>query len=156
VLNQIEGERRAPLRGARETGCGVRSPYLRVHKPLSAERPRALIDLPQKGDHFARSAVGLPDLRVLHQRGLVASPVGGRRSDEITRVQLPDQAAEALSVLVLIPAHDDADVLRECLAAVYRQTVPFDQIVVVDTCTDDTVKVAQSFGAVVVEPNVQG
>jgi poly-beta-1,6-N-acetyl-D-glucosamine synthase len=55
-------------------------------------------------------------------------------------------------ISVLIPAHNDADVLRECLDAVKAQTVPVDEIVVVaDSCVDDTVAVAESYGAIVVE-----
>jgi cellulose synthase/poly-beta-1,6-N-acetylglucosamine synthase-like glycosyltransferase len=55
-------------------------------------------------------------------------------------------------ISVLVPAHDDAAVLRECLDAVLRQTLPVDEIVVVaDSCTDDTADVAASYGAIVVE-----
>jgi cellulose synthase/poly-beta-1,6-N-acetylglucosamine synthase-like glycosyltransferase len=55
-------------------------------------------------------------------------------------------------ISVLIPAHNEAGVLRECLDAVLAQTLPVDEIVVVaDSCTDDTVAVAESYGAVVVE-----
>jgi len=55
-------------------------------------------------------------------------------------------------ISVLIPAHNEAGVLRECLDAVVAQTLPVDQIVVVaDSCTDDTFAVAESYGAVVVE-----
>jgi cellulose synthase/poly-beta-1,6-N-acetylglucosamine synthase-like glycosyltransferase len=57
-----------------------------------------------------------------------------------------------LRISVLIPAHDDAAVLRECLDAVLRQTLPVDEIVVVaDSCTDNTAEVAASYGAIVVE-----
>ena len=60
-------------------------------------------------------------------------------------------------ISVLIPAHNDAGVLRECLDAVMAQTLPVDEIVVVaDTCTDETVAVAKSYGAVVVETEQGG
>jgi biofilm PGA synthesis N-glycosyltransferase PgaC len=60
-------------------------------------------------------------------------------------------------ITVLIPAHNEAGVLRECLDAVLAQTLPVDEIVVVaDSCTDDTVSVAQSYGAVVVETEQGG
>ncbi|HEX3226247.1 MAG TPA: glycosyltransferase family 2 protein [Gaiellaceae bacterium] len=60
-------------------------------------------------------------------------------------------------ISVLIPAHNDAGVLRECLDAVMAQTLPVDEIVVVaDSCTDDTVAVAQSYGAIVVETEQGG
>ena len=55
-------------------------------------------------------------------------------------------------ISVLIPAHNESAVLRECLDAVRAQTLPVDEIVVVaDSCTDDTADVARSYGAVVVE-----
>jgi cellulose synthase/poly-beta-1,6-N-acetylglucosamine synthase-like glycosyltransferase len=55
-------------------------------------------------------------------------------------------------ISVLIPAHNEAGVLRECLDAILAQTLPVDEIVVVaDSCTDDTAAVAESYGAVVVE-----
>jgi poly-beta-1,6-N-acetyl-D-glucosamine synthase len=55
-------------------------------------------------------------------------------------------------VSVLIPAHNESAVLRECLDAVLAQTLPVDEIVVVaDSCSDDTADVARSYGAVVVE-----
>jgi biofilm PGA synthesis N-glycosyltransferase PgaC len=55
-------------------------------------------------------------------------------------------------VSALIPAHNDGEVLRECLDAVKRQTRVVDEIVVVaDSCTDHTAEVARSYGAIVVE-----
>jgi glycosyltransferase involved in cell wall biosynthesis len=55
-------------------------------------------------------------------------------------------------ISVLIPARNEAGVLRECLDAVLSQTLPVDEIIVVaDSCTDDTAAVAESYGAVVVE-----
>jgi len=57
-----------------------------------------------------------------------------------------------LRISVLVPAHNESAVLRECLDAVKSQTLPVDEIVVVaDSCTDDTAEVARSYGAVVVE-----
>lgn len=55
---------------------------------------------------------------------------------------------------VVIPALDDAVMLRTCLAALAAQTVPPDEIVVVDNgSTDDTAAVARAAGArVVVQP----
>jgi glycosyltransferase involved in cell wall biosynthesis len=55
-------------------------------------------------------------------------------------------------ISVLIPAHNESAVLRECLDAVSAQTLQVDEIVVVaDSCSDDTADVARSYGAVVVE-----
>ena len=60
-------------------------------------------------------------------------------------------------ITALIPAHNEAGVLRECLDAVRAQTLPVDEIVVVaDSCTDDTVSVAESYGAVVIETEQGG
>jgi len=60
-------------------------------------------------------------------------------------------------ISVLIPAHNEAGVLRECLDAVKAQTLPVDEIVVVaDSCTDETAAVAESYGAVVVETQQGG
>ena len=60
-------------------------------------------------------------------------------------------------ISVLIPAHNEAGVLPECLDAILAQTLPVDEIVVVaDSCTDDTVAVAESYGAVVVETEEGG
>jgi biofilm PGA synthesis N-glycosyltransferase PgaC len=62
-----------------------------------------------------------------------------------------------VKISVLIPAHNEADVLRECLDAVLRQTLPVDEIVVVaDSCTDDTTEIARDYGAVVVETEQGG
>jgi cellulose synthase/poly-beta-1,6-N-acetylglucosamine synthase-like glycosyltransferase len=60
-------------------------------------------------------------------------------------------------ISVLIPAHNEAGVLRECLDAVRAQTLPVDEIIVVaDSCTDQTAAVAESYGAVVVETEQGG
>jgi cellulose synthase/poly-beta-1,6-N-acetylglucosamine synthase-like glycosyltransferase len=60
-------------------------------------------------------------------------------------------------ISVLIPAHNEAGVLRECLDAILAQTLPVDEIVVVaDSCTDETAAVAESYGAVVVETQQGG
>ncbi len=57
-----------------------------------------------------------------------------------------------MTVSVLIPAHNEEKVLRECLDSIMAQNVPIDQVVVVaDTCTDSTAAVARAYGAVVVE-----
>ena len=62
-----------------------------------------------------------------------------------------------MKISVLIPAHNEAGVLRECLDAVRNQTWPVDEIVVVaDSCTDDTAAVARAYGAVVVETEQGG
>lgn len=50
-------------------------------------------------------------------------------------------------VLVLVPAHDEEDVIRDTLESLRRQTRPADRIVVVlDNCTDSTAAIAMSMG----------
>jgi glycosyltransferase involved in cell wall biosynthesis len=61
------------------------------------------------------------------------------------------------TVSVVIPARDDAEALAECLAALERQTVAPDEVVVVDNAsTDDTAAVARRHGARVVTESRPG
>lgn len=61
------------------------------------------------------------------------------------------------TVSVLIPAHNEADRLAECIASIRGQAHPVDQILVVaDSCTDGTVEMARVLGADVVEATVGG
>lgn len=55
---------------------------------------------------------------------------------------------------VVIPSHNDAEMLERCLEALSRQTRPADEVIVVDNAsTDHTAEVGTRFGArVVVEP----
>jgi len=50
---------------------------------------------------------------------------------------------------VIIPCHNDAPYLKRSLASVKRSSLPFDSrvLVVIDRCTDDSLRVAESFGA---------
>lgn len=59
------------------------------------------------------------------------------------------------TVSVVIPSLNDAILLRQCLADLAVQTVPPDEIIVVDNAsTDDTAQVAEAAGAIVVyEPH---
>jgi biofilm PGA synthesis N-glycosyltransferase PgaC len=55
-------------------------------------------------------------------------------------------------LLVLVPAHDEADTIGSTLIALNKQTRRPDRIVVVaDNCTDDTAEIARRHGAVVME-----
>lgn len=61
------------------------------------------------------------------------------------------------TVSVVIPSWNDANLLRECLGALQRQSTPPDEIIVVDNAsTDDTSDVARRFGARVVHEPVRG
>lgn len=61
------------------------------------------------------------------------------------------------SVSVVIPVRNDARLLEVCLGALARQTRRADEIVVVDNgSSDDTVDVAERFGARVVTEPIQG
>jgi poly-beta-1,6-N-acetyl-D-glucosamine synthase len=55
-------------------------------------------------------------------------------------------------IIALVPAHNEADNLPITLSALMKQTRPPDRIIVVaDNCSDDTVAVARSLGADVIE-----
>lgn len=61
------------------------------------------------------------------------------------------------SVSVVVPVLDDAALLRRCLDALAVQTVPADEVVVVDNgSTDDSASVARAAGAVVVTERTTG
>ncbi|PZE76276.1 glycosyltransferase [Curtobacterium sp. MCBD17_019] len=58
---------------------------------------------------------------------------------------------------MVVPVLDDASVLRRCLASVAVQTVPVDEVIVVDNgSTDDSVAVALAAGATVLHEPVRG
>ena len=55
-------------------------------------------------------------------------------------------------VAVLVPAHDEASIIRATLASITPQLQPGDRVLVVaDNCTDDTAQLAREAGAEVVE-----
>ena len=55
----------------------------------------------------------------------------------------------AAPITVIIPAYNAASYLRLCLAHLRKSTIPYECIVVDDSSTDQTVKVAEEFGATV-------
>ncbi len=67
---------------------------------------------------------------------------------------LPPSASASLepqTVSVVIPVKDDADILRNCLAALRRQTRSPDEIIVVDNgSSDDVAEVAAAYGATLI------
>ncbi|MGW2188391.1 glycosyltransferase [Streptomyces sp. NPDC001719] len=63
-----------------------------------------------------------------------------------------EAATSRVSVIALIPAHNEADRITASIAALWRQNIKPDRIVVVaDNCSDETVSVAREAGATVVE-----
>lgn len=62
-----------------------------------------------------------------------------------------------LRVSVIVPSHNDADMLEHCLDALAKQTRPADEIIVVDNAsTDATAEVARAAGATVVPEPIRG
>jgi glycosyltransferase involved in cell wall biosynthesis len=60
-------------------------------------------------------------------------------------------------ISVIIPALNDAEMLRNCLAALTAQTRPADEIIVVDNGSiDDTAEVARAAGAIVIAEPTKG
>lgn len=107
-----------------------------VHGPVAAFAPRVHVD---------PAATGLADLaRAMGSAPAAAAP----RVHELPRLYIHDRAG-APEVSVCLIVKDEAADLADCLTSVQ----PFaDEIVVYDTgSSDDTVAVARSFGAVVIE-----
>jgi cellulose synthase/poly-beta-1,6-N-acetylglucosamine synthase-like glycosyltransferase len=66
--------------------------------------------------------------------------------------QPSEQSSEDFSIAVLMPAHNEADVIVDTLAALTPQLSPQDRLIVVaDNCTDQTAQLARKFGATVLE-----
>jgi 1,2-diacylglycerol 3-beta-glucosyltransferase len=67
------------------------------------------------------------------------------------RYREPEVAHEPRSrVVVLVPAHDEADFIGRCVASLARQDYPRDLkrvVVIADNCTDSTAELAQAAGA---------
>lgn len=62
-----------------------------------------------------------------------------------------------MTISVVIPAHNEQDVLSACLDALTNQTRHFDEIIVVDNnSTDQTATIAQSYGVTVIKEKQQG
>jgi cellulose synthase/poly-beta-1,6-N-acetylglucosamine synthase-like glycosyltransferase len=64
----------------------------------------------------------------------------------------PATLSEDFSIAVLMPAHNEADVIVETLTALTPQLSPQDRLIVVaDNCTDQTAHLARKCGAIVLE-----
>jgi poly-beta-1,6-N-acetyl-D-glucosamine synthase len=63
-------------------------------------------------------------------------------------MSLPTTEGEGMRVIVLIPAHNEAESIGATLSSVYEQTRRPDHVVVVcDNCTDGTYEIAEAMGA---------
>jgi cellulose synthase/poly-beta-1,6-N-acetylglucosamine synthase-like glycosyltransferase len=68
-----------------------------------------------------------------------------------TRRELTVKPVAQPTIVALVPAHNEADVIAACLDSFFAQTMMPDVIVVIaDNCTDDTVAIASSYGSPVV------
>ena len=89
---------------------------------------------------------------------LVVLAVACRFHDPSARVSSPGD----LGVVVLVPAHDEADYIGRCLATLRDQDYPserYEVVVIADNCTDDTAAIAASSGACVMlreQPDAPG
>src|SRR5690606_1619684 len=100
---------------------------------------------------------GCPDLRRRAQRTLLAARLTYEHNDTQRGVIVPAAPASSLTVSVVIPVKDDADLLRRCLHALSRQSVPADEILIVDNAsTDASAQVAIDAGATVVRCETPG
>ncbi|MGZ6641608.1 MAG: glycosyltransferase family 2 protein [Solirubrobacteraceae bacterium] len=74
----------------------------------------------------------------------------------------PPPGEPTARVVVLVPAHDEADLIARCVASLRAQRYPadaFEVVVVADNCTDDTAARAEQAGARVLvrdEPDARG
>jgi len=63
---------------------------------------------------------------------------------------IPGAAAPSTRLAVLVPAHDEAELIGRCVASLRAQDYPaalFEVVVVADNCTDATAAIAESAGA---------
>src|SRR5829696_1436522 len=74
-------------------------------------------------------------------RGGAPPFVAGRPDDESLG------GAVRFGLTVLVPAYNEAGSIADTIRSLQAQTVPIDEIVVVDDCsTDDTARIARGFG----------
>ena len=96
-----------------------------------------------------------PELRRV--RAAVLAPLGPSTArllapPPVPPTRLPDTAALALRLTVLVPAHDESLTIAAALQSLWNQTRPPEKVVVVaDNCTDDTARIAREHGAQVFE-----
>lgn len=82
----------------------------------------------------------------------VASAPTGRVKVVAATLDRAEVGLGAARVIVLIPAHNEADCLADALDSVFAQTRAVDHVIVVsDNSTDATVDIARSYGVTVLE-----
>lgn len=66
--------------------------------------------------------------------------------------------SKKLTLSIVIPAHNEEDHIQECLQSIVTQTVPPDEVIVVDNnCTDQTIQIASQYSFVrIVKERRQG
>ena len=66
---------------------------------------------------------------------------------------MSDTAARKSNLTVLVPAYNEAETISDTLRSLQRQTLPADEVIVIDDCsTDKTAEIARAFGVTVVCP----
>lgn len=77
---------------------------------------------------------------------------GGEEAATVADSRLGSATDSAVNLAVLMPAHDEALVIRDTLAVLKPQLQPHQRLLVVaDNCTDDTAEISRSMGAEVIE-----
>ncbi|HJU72373.1 MAG TPA: glycosyltransferase family 2 protein [Gemmatimonadaceae bacterium] len=85
-------------------------------------------------------------LRNDSQRNRAYNPLGGVRPHR-------DALARTVPVTVIVPAYNEQASLADTLVSLWTQTIPPEEVIVVDDCsTDDTGDVARALGARVIRP----
>ena len=79
------------------------------------------------------------------------APASGACIGEQTEIQA--RLPVRMGLTVLIPAYNEAEMIADTIRSVQQQTMPPDEIIVIDDCsTDNTAAVARACGARVVQP----
>jgi GT2 family glycosyltransferase len=63
-----------------------------------------------------------------------------------------ERDSEKLKVSIIVPTYNSGKVFAECLKSIYSQAYPFCEVIIVDNfSSDDTLEIAKSFGAKIVQ-----
>ena len=89
-------------------------------------------------------------LLVLPAFSLLALTLASLRSKVNRSTQ--NRTMEDVSMVIMVPAHNESTHLVPTLQSINRQMGPNDRLLVIaDNCTDDTAQVARSYGAETIE-----